>query len=106
MKALLETSEFGKGCSVYVNRDLWHLHSLLATDPVEAIIGDTHGKYLARDHKIPLFRVGFPIIDRVNMHRSPLVGYKGAINLLSMLANKFLDIVDDTSEDQWFEMMR
>ncbi|MBN2645004.1 MAG: nitrogenase molybdenum-iron protein subunit beta [Desulfuromonadaceae bacterium] len=106
MKALLETSEFGTGCNVWINRDLWHLHSLLATDPVDGIIGDTHGKYLARDHKIPLFRVGFPIIDRINLHRTPLIGYNGAVNLLSMIANKFLDIVDDTSDDQWFEMMR
>ncbi|SDE34547.1 nitrogenase molybdenum-iron protein subunit beta [Desulfuromonas thiophila] len=106
MKALLETSEFGRGCTVYINRDLWHLHSLLATDPVDGIIGDTHGKYLARDHSIPLFRVGFPIIDRINLHRLPLIGYTGTLNLLTQLANRFLDIQDETCEDQWFEMMR
>jgi len=82
------------------------MRSLLMTDPVDGIIGDTHGKWAARDAKIPLFRIGFPILDRVNLHRSPVIGYQGSINILSMIANKFLDIVDETCDDQWFEMMR
>ena len=106
MDALLESSPFGAGCTTYFNKDLWHMRSLLVTDPVDGIIGDTHAKWAARDAKIPLFRIGFPIIDRVNLHRSPVVGYTGAINMLSMIANKFLDIKDETCEDQWFEMMR
>jgi nitrogenase molybdenum-iron protein beta chain len=106
MQALLDTSVFGEGCSIYINKDLWHMRSLLVTDPVAGIIGDTHAKWAARDAKIPLFRIGFPIIDRVNLHRTPVVGYNGAISMLTMLANKFLDITDETCEDQWFEMMR
>ncbi|MGE4343038.1 MAG: nitrogenase molybdenum-iron protein subunit beta [Geoalkalibacter sp.] len=104
--ALLESSPFGAQGSVYINKDLWHLRSLLMTDPVDGMIGDTHGKWAARDAGIPLFRIGFPIIDRVNLHRSPVIGYQGAVNMLTMIANKFLDIVDETCEDQWFEMMR
>ena len=73
---------------------------------MHGIIGDTHAKWAARDAGIPLFRIGFPIIDRVNLHRSPVIGYTGAINMLTMMANKFLDITDETCEDQWFEMMR
>jgi len=105
MDALLASSPFGAGCTCYINKDLWHMRSLLVTDPVDAIIGDTHAKWAARDAKIPLFRIGFPIIDRVNLHRSPVVGYQGAINMLTMIANKFIDIKDETCEDQWFEMM-
>ncbi|MDY0190568.1 MAG: nitrogenase molybdenum-iron protein subunit beta [Desulfuromonas sp.] len=106
MQALLDSSSYGDGCTVYMNKDLWHLRSLLMTDPVDGIIGDTHGKWAARDAKIPLFRIGFPILDRVNLHRSPVVGYQGTINILTMIANKFLDIKDETCEDKWFEMMR
>lgn len=106
MKALLATSPFGATGKVYINKDLWHMRSLLMTDPVDGIIGDTHAKWAARDANIPLFRIGFPIIDRVNLHRSPVVGYQGAVNMLTMIANKFLDIKDETCEDQWFEMMR
>jgi nitrogenase molybdenum-iron protein beta chain len=106
MKALLATSPFGAQGKIYINKDLYHMRSLLMTDPVDGMIGDTHAKWCTRDAKIPLFRIGFPIIDRVNLHRSPVIGYQGAVNILSMIANKFLDIKDETCEDKWFEMMR
>jgi nitrogenase molybdenum-iron protein beta chain len=106
LQALLDTSAYGKGCQIWMNRDLWHLRSLVMTDRVDAVIGDTHGKFLARDAKIPLFRFGFPVFDRVNKHRSPIIGYQGAINMLTEICNKFIDIKDDTCEERFFEMMR
>jgi nitrogenase molybdenum-iron protein beta chain len=106
LQALLDASPFGKGAKIYMNRDLWHLRSLLVTDPVDALIGDTHGKFAARDAKIPLFRFGFPNFDRVNKHRHPLVGYQGAINMVTEICNKFLDLTDETCDDRHFEMMR
>ncbi len=106
LHALLEASPYGKDAKVYMNKDLWHLRSLLMTDPVDALIGDTHGKFVARDAKIPLFRFGFPVFDRVNKHRIPLVGYQGAVNMLTELCNTFLDRVDDGADDRHFEMMR
>jgi nitrogenase molybdenum-iron protein beta chain len=106
VQALLDASPYGKGAHVWMNRDLWHLRSLLVTDPVDGLIGDTHGKFAARDAKIPLFRFGFPIFDRVNKHRSPIVGYQGAVNMLTEICNKFLDLKDETCEERFFEMMR
>ena len=106
IQALLDASPFGKSSKIYMNRDLWHLRSLVMTDPVDAMIGDTHGKFSARDAKIPLFRFGFPIFDRVHKHRVPLVGYQGVINMVTEICNKFLDIRDETCEDRFFEMMR
>jgi len=70
------------------------------------LIGDSHGKWAARDANIPLVRIGFPITDRVNLHRSPIVGYTGVINLITMIANTFLDDVDRNSPEATFEMMR
>ena len=106
IQALLDTSPYGKGGTVYVNRDLWHLRSLLVTEPVDALIGDTHGKFAARDARIPLFRFGFPVFDRVNRHRVPIVGYQGVINLVTEICNKFIDLKDESSDDRHFEMMR
>ena len=106
IQALLDASMYGKGCTIYMNKDLWHLRSLIVTDPVDAIIGDTHGKFAARDANVPLFRFGFPNFDRVNLHRYPLVGYQGTLNMLTAICNKFLDITDETCEDRFFEMMR
>jgi nitrogenase molybdenum-iron protein beta chain len=106
IQSLLDTSPYGKDGKIYINKDLWHLRSLVMTDPVDGIIGDTHGKFIARDAKIPLFRFGFPIFDRVNLHRHPLIGYQGVINMVSTICNKFIDIVDETCDDRHFEMMR
>jgi nitrogenase molybdenum-iron protein beta chain len=106
LQALLDASPFGKGGKIYMNRDLWHLRSLVVTEQVDALIGDTHGKFLARDAKIPLFRFGFPVFDRVNKHRYPLVGYQGVINMVTEICNRFIDLKDDTCEERFFEMMR
>ncbi|GAW67119.1 nitrogenase molybdenum-iron protein beta chain [Geoanaerobacter pelophilus] len=106
LNALLAASPYGQGGTVYINKDLWHLRSLVMTDPVDAVIGDTHGKFLARDAKIPLFRFGFPVFDRVNLHRVPLIGYQGVLNMVSTICNQFIDIVDETCEERHFEMMR
>lgn len=106
LQALLDASPYGKAGKIFMNRDLWHLRSLLMTDPVDALIGDTHGKFAARDAKIPLFRFGFPVFDRVNLHRTPIIGYAGAIRMLTEICNKFIDIRDDTCDDRHFEMMR
>jgi nitrogenase molybdenum-iron protein beta chain len=106
LQALLDASPYGKAGKVWMNRDLWHLRSLLMTDPVDALIGDTHGKFAARDAKIPLFRFGFPIFDRVSKHRTPLVGYQGVINMVAEICNKLLDLRDETCEERFFEMMR
>jgi nitrogenase molybdenum-iron protein beta chain len=106
IQALLDGSLYGKECKIYMNKDLWHMRSLLMTDPVDAMIGDTHGKFAARDAGIPLFRFGFPVFDRVNLHRYPLIGYQGVVNMVTAICNKFIDIKDDTCEDRFFEMMR
>jgi nitrogenase molybdenum-iron protein beta chain len=106
LHALLDASPFGKASKVYMNKDLWHLRSLVMTDKVDGIIGDTHGKQIARDANIPLFRFGFPIFDRVNLHRRPLIGYQGVINMLTEICNKYIDIKDETCENRQFEIMR
>ena len=106
IQELLDTSLYGKQGKIYMGKDLWHMRSLLMTDPVDALIGDTHGKFIARDANIPLFRFGFPVFDRVNLHRSPIIGYQGVINMVTTICNTFIDIVDQTCEDRFFEMMR
>jgi nitrogenase molybdenum-iron protein beta chain len=106
LQALLSASPYGKDGKVYMNKDLWHLRSLVVTEPVDAIIGDSHGKFAARDARVPLFRFGFPIFDRVNKHRYPLVGYQGVLHMVTEICNRFIDLRDDTSDDRHFELMR
>jgi nitrogenase molybdenum-iron protein beta chain len=93
-RALLASSPFGKNCHVYPGKDLWHMRSLLFTEPVDFLIGNTHGKYLERDTGTPLIRIGFPIFDRHHHHRYPLWGYQGGLNVLVWLLDKIFDEID------------
>jgi nitrogenase molybdenum-iron protein beta chain len=94
MQALFDSSPFGKGCHVYAGKDLWHMRSLLFTEPVDFLIGNTYGKYLERDTGTPLIRIGFPVFDRHHHHRYPVWGYQGAMNVLVWILDKIFDEID------------
>lgn len=94
VQKLLDGSPFGKGCHVYAGKDLWHMRSLLFTEPVDFLIGNTYGKYLERDTGTPLIRIGFPIFDRHHHHRYPIIGYQGALNVLVQILDKIFDEID------------
>ncbi len=106
MAALLSSSPYGAAAQVHGGRDLWHMRSLLVTEPVDMLIGNSHGKYAARDAGIPHVRIGFPIVDRVNLHRYATIGYRGTINLITWIANALIEEVDRTSDDAHFELLR
>ncbi|MBF0516859.1 MAG: nitrogenase molybdenum-iron protein subunit beta [Nitrospirae bacterium] len=92
--ALLNSSPFGKDATVYVGKDMWHLRSLLLTEPVDMLIGNSYAKFLWRDTNTPLVRIGFPLFDRHHLHRYPIIGYQGAINLTNWIVNTMLDEMD------------
>ncbi|MBI5750958.1 MAG: nitrogenase molybdenum-iron protein subunit beta [Hydrogenophilales bacterium] len=94
VQALLDSSPFGKGCHVYAGKDLWHMRSLLFTEPVDFLIGNTYGKFLERDVGTPLVRIGFPIFDRHHHHRYPVWGYQGSMNVLVTILDKIFDEMD------------
>jgi len=94
MQVLLKSSPFGAGGKVWAGKDLWHLRSLLFTEPVDFLIGNSHGKYLERDTGTPLIRLTFPIFDRHHHHRFPLWGYQGGLRLLTTLLDKIFDKLD------------
>jgi len=94
VQAVFDASPFGAGCKVYPKRDLWHMRSLLFTEPVDFLIGNTYGKYLERDTGVPLIRAVFPIFDRHHYHRYPTWGYEGALRLLTMFLDEFFETLD------------
>lgn len=111
VRELLASSPFGKNCNVYAGKDLWHMRSLLFTDPVDFLIGNTYGKYLERDTKTPLIRIGFPVFDRHHHHRRPVWGYQGGMNVLITLLDKIFDTIDNSTNvpaksDYSFDIIR
>ena len=94
VRAVLDASPYGKEGKVYPKRDLWHMRSLLYTEPVDFLIGNTYGKYLERDTGTPLIRMVFPIFDRHHYHRYPIWGYEGGMRTLIMLLDEFFETLD------------
>ncbi|MNT58724.1 Nitrogenase molybdenum-iron protein beta chain [compost metagenome] len=102
MDAILEASPYGKDCTVYVGKDLWHLRSLVFTNKPDFMIGNSYGKFIQRDtlHKgkefeVPLIRLGFPIFDRHHLHRQTTLGYEGAMQMLTTIVNSVLERLDE-----------
>jgi nitrogenase molybdenum-iron protein NifN len=65
---------------------------------VELLLGNSKGYRLAREMKIPLMRVGFPIHDRFGGARILHVGYHGAQNLFDQVVNAILERRQNESE--------
>jgi nitrogenase molybdenum-iron protein beta chain len=99
MRALLDTSPAKEECHVWAGKDLWAMRSLLFTEPVDFMIGNTYGKELMRDTGTPLIYIGFPIFDRHHLHRYSIAGYEGGLNLLTWITNKVLDQLDEETKD-------
>ncbi|MEO5374115.1 MAG: nitrogenase molybdenum-iron protein subunit beta [Alphaproteobacteria bacterium] len=94
MTGLFASTPFGAGCKAWGGKDLWHMRSLMATEPVDFLIGNSYGKYLERDLKIPLIRLTFPIFDRHHHHRFPTWGYQGALTVLVKILDEIFDTID------------
>ncbi len=98
VKALLASSPYGAGGQVWRGKDLWHMRSLLFTEPVDLLIGSSYGKYLEKDTGTPLIRLAFPIFDRHHHHRFPTFGYQGALRILVEILDRIFEIADASSD--------
>ncbi len=102
-------SELTKDLPVTVNvrarGDMFLLHQWIKNDPVDLLIGNTYGKYIARDEDLPFIRWGFPILDRQGHQYFPTVGYKGGLYFLEKVLNALLDRKDRDDPEQTFELV-
>lgn len=57
----------------------------------DLLIGNSKGYYIAREHNIPIIRVGFPIHDRFGGQRTLHLGYEGAHRLFESIANALIE---------------
>lgn len=101
---MLDTAEI-EDYKVKAAGDLMELHQWIKNDPVDMLIGNTYGKYIARAEDIPLVRLGFPILDRVGHTYFPTVGYKGAMRLIEQISTAFLEKYDRECNEEDFELV-
>jgi nitrogenase molybdenum-iron protein NifN len=61
------------------------------------LIGSSKGYHTARELKVPLIRVGFPIHDRIGGQRVLHLGYRGAQELYDHIVNALLEVKQESS---------
>ena len=86
--------------------DMFRLHQWIKQEGVDLLIGNTYGKYIARDENIPLIRYGFPIADRPGHNYFAKTGYAGAANLAVQIINALLDQKDRTCLEEKVEFQQ
>jgi nitrogenase molybdenum-iron protein beta chain len=84
--------------------DMFLLHQWIKKEGVDLLIGNTYGKYIARDEDIPFVRFGFPILDRVGHSYFPTVGYMGAMRVAEKILSAFMDRQDRDAPEESFEL--
>jgi nitrogenase molybdenum-iron protein beta chain len=87
------------------NADLFYLHQLIKNEPVDLLITNVYGKYIARAEDIPIVRFGWPILDRVGHSYFPSVSYRGSMHLLCNIINTLLDRKDRDDPEEVFELV-
>jgi nitrogenase molybdenum-iron protein beta chain len=106
-EALLASSPFGADGTVWIKKDMWHLRSLMFTEPVDLLLGPSNAKFLWRDTGTTFVRVGFPLFDRHHLQKRAVIGYTGAVNLLTDIVNTVLDEMDRASmKSASFDLVR
>lgn len=85
--------------------DMFLMHQWIKNEPVDLLIGNTYGKYIARDEDIPFVRHGFPILDRIGHSYFPTAGYTGGIRLLEQMLGVIMDRQDRDAPEESFELV-
>jgi len=85
--------------------DMFLMHQWIKEEPVDLIIGNTYGKYIARDENIPFVRMGFPIIDRIGHSYFTTIGYQGGIRILEKILGVLMDKQDAAAPEESFELV-
>lgn len=89
------------------NTDLFELHQWIKQEGVDLLIGNTHGKYIARaEDNLPFVRFGFPILDRMSHRVFPTVGYQGALRLIDKIIEAFFDKKDREAPEELVELIQ
>jgi nitrogenase molybdenum-iron protein beta chain len=97
-------TEINPDANLKVGGDMFLLHQWMKNEPVDLLIGNTYGKYMARDEDVPFLRFGFPILDRQGHQHFPTVGYMGGIRLVEQILSLLMDRIDRDVEEHKMEL--
>ncbi len=97
--------EIAPEAEVHAFSDIHYLHQWIKRNPVDLLMGNTYGKFVARSENVPFVRFGFPILDRVGHRAFPTLGYAGAMRLVEKITDALFDYRDREDPDQDIELV-
>ena len=89
------SEEKGVSPTILAGGDLYDMHREIKESGADILIGNAYGASIAQEENIPLFRVGFPVFDRLGAQRISVLGYNGGIDFVDRLTNTILDFYYD-----------
>jgi nitrogenase molybdenum-iron protein beta chain len=93
-------------CIAKASGVLFELHQWIKNDKgLILLLGTSYGKQIAKAEDIPFVRAGFPILDRYAHSYSPILGYKGALRMVELIAGALMDKQDRDASDEEFEIV-
>jgi nitrogenase molybdenum-iron protein NifN len=81
--------------------DFTEIGSMAASLQPDLLIGNSKGYALARQLRLPLVRVGFPIHDRIGGQRLLHLGYRGTQQLFDRIVNELIRQIQEESPIGW-----
>jgi nitrogenase molybdenum-iron protein NifN len=78
-------------CDRVVVGDLDDLERLASSGRCDLVVADAHAETTAASIGAPLYRMGFPVFDRLGAAHRVSVGYRGTQELLFNIGNMFID---------------
>lgn len=94
------------GCTVLAGVDRLAVEEYIESHPVDLVIGDTRNKRLAARARVPLVRIGFPVVDRPLSYTRPIAGYSGALSLLQRIVEALCDAEDRAMDPERLSVSR
>ncbi|MFA5985617.1 MAG: nitrogenase iron-molybdenum cofactor biosynthesis protein NifN [Methylococcaceae bacterium] len=68
----------------------------------DLLVTHSHGRQGAERLKIPFYRIGIPMFDRLGAAHQTIVGYRGTRNLVFEIANMFIANDHENEPDTWY----
>jgi nitrogenase molybdenum-iron protein NifN len=70
----------------------------------DLMVTHSHGRQAAERLHIPLFRIGFPVFDRLGAGQQVMVGYRGTRDLIFEVGNLFMTNIHEPTPATWMPM--
>jgi len=81
--------------------DLGDFEARVAERPADLLVTHSHGRMASERLGIPLYRVGFPIFDRLGVQHRRSVGYRGTRELIYDVANVLMGQLEEAKPEDF-----